>query len=66
MWRFVLGEIQRARARALQRANGSDAAIKQHVWGTQYIDELIQIREGSDYYWAVQDANYNPSTGSGP
>ena len=48
-----------------------------YVWGTQYIDELLQVGINEDpwgegeencdaFYYAAQDANYNPSTGSGP
>ena len=48
--------------------NGSDIAIKQQVWGRQYVDELVQVAVNSDQstdnscdalYWACQDANYN-------
>ena len=33
--------------------DASDTLLKQYLWGTQYIDELVQI-------------GTNPSTGSGP
>jgi RHS repeat-associated protein len=52
--------------------NGSDILMRQHVWGTQYIDELVQIGinqhpQTNDpggnvcqrYFWTCQDANYN-------
>ena len=48
--------------------NGSDIAIKQQVWGRQYVDELVQVAVNSDQsgdnscdamYWVCQDANYN-------
>ena len=48
--------------------NGSDIAIKQQVWGRQYVDELVQVGVNSDQsgdnscdamYWVCQDANYN-------
>ncbi len=32
----------------IETRNGSDEVIKQHVWGTQYIDELIQIGINTD------------------
>jgi hypothetical protein len=40
--------------------------IKQHVWGTRYVDELCQLTiyaasgdENPIDYWACQDSNYN-------
>ena len=50
--------------------NGSDIAIKQQVWGLQYVDELVQVQvavnsdQSTDnscdaLYWVCQDANYN-------
>ena len=53
----------------IETRDGSDAAIKQHVWGTRYIDELLQIGINSNptsdntctdsMYWVAHDANYN-------
>ncbi len=47
--------------------NGSDRVIKQHVWGTQYVDELVQMALNDDptdteqncetLYWVLQGAN---------
>jgi RHS repeat-associated protein len=50
--------------------NGSDATLKQYVWGRTYIDELVQTSINDDpadgteqdcetQYFAMQDANYN-------
>jgi len=50
--------------------NGDGDTIKQQVWGTQYVDELVQLAVNDDptdeyentcesTYWALQDANYN-------
>jgi len=53
----------------IETRNGSNQALKQHVWGLTYIDELLQI--GINYnpstdntcldepYYALQDANFN-------
>ena len=52
---------------------GGQQTLKQHVWGLQYVDELLQIAINTDpaadndcldsgggaSYWALQDANYN-------
>jgi len=53
----------------IETRNGSNKVIKQHVWGTQYVDEIIQIGTNDDptdteqncekFYYAAQDANYN-------
>ena len=54
----------------IETQNGSDETLKQYVWGTQYIDELIQIGLNDDptagdeddvetFYYALQDANFN-------
>jgi RHS repeat-associated protein len=54
----------------VETRNGSDQTVKQHVWGTRYIDELVQLstvvtdfEQQNPYtythYWACQDANYN-------
>jgi RHS repeat-associated protein len=54
----------------VEQRNGSDQTLKQHVWGTRYIDELVQVSTNDDptdggeqtcetSYWACQDANYN-------
>jgi RHS repeat-associated protein len=54
--------------RVIEIRNGSDQAIKQQVWGQQYIDELLQVGLNSNpsagntcttMYWAMQDANWN-------
>ena len=48
--------------------NGSDAVLKQYVWGLTYVDELVQTSLNSnpsggdqctDHLWAMQDANFN-------
>jgi RHS repeat-associated protein len=50
--------------------DGGNALLQQYVWGTQYIDELVQIRVapcpwlgsvayGSHAFAVCQDANYN-------
>ena len=50
----------------IEMQNGSGYLSKQYVWGSQYIDELIQIGMATSttnicvyYFWACQDANYN-------
>ena len=54
----------------IETRNGSDDVLKQHIWGTRYVDELLQIGINDDptdageddcetFYWALQDANYN-------
>ncbi|MEM8782081.1 MAG: hypothetical protein AAGE65_04410 [Planctomycetota bacterium] len=55
----------------LEVRNGSDYVLKQHVWGLDYIDELIQVAVNQDVlqdtdehfcervYFALQDAHYN-------
>jgi len=54
----------------IEMRNGSDDVLKQHIWGTRYVDELLQIGINDDptdageddcetFYWALQDANYN-------
>jgi len=57
----------------IETHDGSEQVIKQHVWGTQYVDELLQLAingdpgtdndcvDGSEdeSYWVCQDANYN-------
>jgi hypothetical protein len=54
--------------RVIEIRNGSDQAIKQQVWGMQYVDELLQVglnpspssgNTCSTMYWAMQDANWN-------
>jgi RHS repeat-associated protein len=52
--------------------NGSDAVLKQYVWGLTYVDEIVQTTvsedpigdpamTGSGHFrgWAMQDANFN-------
>jgi len=49
--------------------NGSDYALKQYVWGLQYVDELVQIMNApcgasanskpNCPFWVLQDANFN-------
>ncbi|CAN5370455.1 hypothetical protein BH09PLA1_BH09PLA1_12260 [soil metagenome] len=52
----------------VESRDGSDNPIKQYVWGTRYVDELVQnsvvtTSAGPSYsyahYWACQDSNYN-------
>jgi hypothetical protein len=52
----------------VETRNGSGDAVKQHVWGTRYIDELVQttvVGTGGGFgipdahYFACQDSNYN-------
>lgn len=54
----------------VETRNGSGFALQQHVWGLQYVDELVQIGRNDDptdvnegncdsFHWALQDANYN-------
>jgi len=56
--------------RMIELRDGSDDVLKQYVWGTQYVDELVQIginvgytTEGNDdrehFFCALQDAHYN-------
>ena len=55
---------------SIETRDGSDNVLKQHVWGTQYVDELVQIAINDDpddggeddcetNLYALQDANYN-------
>ena len=48
--------------------NGSDLVLKQHLWGLDYIDELVQTSINSDpftsdepdaHHWSLHNANYN-------
>jgi len=59
----------------VETRNGLDQVLKQHVWGRQYVDELVQIAMNQDpenagegeydenvcerFFWVMQDANYN-------
>jgi RHS repeat-associated protein len=57
----------------IEERNGSDITFKKMVWGTNYIDELVQLKlcNGDcdtlddlivldlNSYWICQDANYN-------
>ena len=54
----------------VETRNGSGTTIQQHVWGTRYVDELVQVASEADsdtsgilndgrVAWALQDANYN-------
>jgi hypothetical protein len=52
----------------IETRNGSGLVLKQHVWGTGYIDELVQVAVNSDLvaddecdtrYWAMADSNFN-------
>ena len=54
----------------VETRNGSGKVLKQYVWGTQYIDELLQVGINEDpwgegeencdaFYYAAHDANYN-------
>lgn len=55
----------------VETRNGSDDTIKRMVWGTNYIDELVQVRLSTgelqypsglydlNSHWICQDANYN-------
>jgi len=53
----------------IETRNGDNDVLKQHAWGTRYVDELIQIGINTDptdtedncedFYYAAQDANYN-------
>jgi len=55
----------------LETRDGSGHVLKQHVWGLEYIDELIQIAVNRDVYidttedqcervyFVLQDAHYN-------
>jgi RHS repeat-associated protein len=56
----------------IEERNGSDYVIKENTWGTNYIDELVQVKAESDgtlstsalsgtdgRFFACQDANYN-------
>jgi YD repeat-containing protein len=55
----------------VETRNGSGMPIQQYVWGTRYVDELVQVATETDdastsitgnddtVLWACQDANYN-------
>jgi RHS repeat-associated protein len=56
----------------IETRNGSGIVAKQQVWGTQYIDELVQLGVNQHatvddpngnavqrLFWTMQDANYN-------
>ena len=49
----------------VEERNGSDVTIRKLVWGTNYIDELVQLQNWNadeDSFlgrWVCQDANYN-------
>jgi len=52
----------------IETRNGSDQTLKQHVWGLQYIDELVQIAINTaptnnnncvHTFYVCQDANFN-------
>ena len=53
----------------IETRNGSGTPVQQYVWGTRYVDELVQVASESDNssdgvdgdtaLWALQDANYN-------
>jgi hypothetical protein len=52
----------------IETRNGSGLVLKQHVGGTGYIDELVQVPVNSDpvgddlcdvRYWARAEANFN-------
>jgi len=54
--------------RSIELRDGSDDVLKQYVWGTQYVDELVQIGinvaytstdDCEHFFWALQDAHYN-------
>ena len=56
--------------RLIEQRDGSNQMVRQFVWGTDYVDELVQIganldpSDGSEqnceqYFWATHDANYN-------
>ena len=56
--------------RVVEERNSSNKTLRQYVWGTQYVDELVQTSINDDpsdgneqvcetKYWALQDANYN-------
>ena len=37
----------------IEERNGSDFTFKQMVWGTNYIDELVQVKLGTGEYLNV-------------
>ena len=39
----------------IETRNGNDDVLKQYVWGTQYIDELIQVSANPDPADAGED-----------
>mgnify|MGYP006294570813 FL=1 len=40
--------------------DNSGAEIKQQVWGTQYVDELLFVNHNRMFpFWVMQDSNYN-------
>jgi RHS repeat-associated protein len=52
----------------VETRDGSEYTVKQHVWGTRYVDELCHLtvyasgpfsEDPPSLYWACQDANYN-------
>ena len=50
----------------IETRNGSGEVLKQQVWGTQYVDELVQVgvnafgsSDCDRYFWVTQDANFN-------
>ena len=56
--------------RLVEERNGSQNVLKQYLWGTQYVDELVQVAVNDDpddggeqncetAYWPLLDANYN-------
>ena len=42
------GQAPAGQAKMIETRNGSGEVIKQHVWGTQYVDESIQIGINTD------------------
>jgi RHS repeat-associated protein len=57
-------------SRMIETRNGSGQVLTQHLWGTQYVDELVQVAHNDDpadagehdcetAYYALQDANFN-------
>jgi len=58
------------RARRPTSRDGSNDVLTQHVWGTQYVDELVQVGHNDDpedageddcetFYYACHNANFN-------
>ena len=57
----------------IEERNASHRVLRQSVWGTQYVDELVQVGVNQDpadtnelhggacerFFWVLQDANYN-------